>query len=261
MSNYRKITSLTSIRVLSRQTGKPVLSIIKALTDISCEKKIEHWLKRPPSLKHDQKLELYYRQKSRFAQIKILDHLKTKLMREGINAIFLTEFSTTISRYDIVVVVSDLKRSVGVEVKAGFVINLEQLNRYLWWGIPLILAQIPTGNVIKIDPSQLKPYILFSLKELEAKAERLLSGRIYTVPGFDCWSCTCFECPYNKGRFLNCLKRLSDEEFEADLMLFFRNLPYVAEKVARLVIEELKLPPRKQTSDREGVKGFDERYN
>jgi len=248
MRNYKNPTSLNNIKTLSRQSGKSMLSVIKVLSNISCEKKIKHYLKDTSSLEYSQqKVELYYRQKSKFAQIKILDNLKTRLIGEGIEATFLTEFSTIIGRYDIIIV-GGLGKAVRIEIKAGFGINLKQLDRYLLWHIPLILVRIPTGNVIRIDPKQLKPYILFSLRGLEAKAERLLSGRIYTVPGFDCWSCTCFECPYNKGRLQNSLKRLSDEEFEEDLMLFFKNLPYVAEKVAKLVIEELKLPSQRQKS-------------
>jgi hypothetical protein len=47
---------------------------------------------------------LYYRQKSEFATIKILEHLKTRLLVEGVNVTILTEMPTDLGRYDVAVV-------------------------------------------------------------------------------------------------------------------------------------------------------------
>lgn len=239
---------LYSIKLLSDQTQKTELFIIKTLSSLSCERRIKRLLEDSPFL--EEKADLYYRQRSRFAQIKILDHLKSRLMSENINATLLTEFFARTGRYDIVVV-GDEGRAVRIEVKTGFGIDFEQLDRYLWWQIPLILVRVPTNNVLRIAPNQLLPYTLFTLRVLRAKAERLISGKIYMVPGLDCLACTCFDCPYNKGKMSNCRKRMSDEEFEEELILFFKNLPYVAVKTAKLVIDELRPSQTKSFNLRE----------
>ena len=78
---------LHSIRSLSRWARKSAISIIKTLLSVSCERRIKSWLDSS-SIGWQGKADIYYRQRSMFAQVKILDHLKSKLMRENVKAHF-----------------------------------------------------------------------------------------------------------------------------------------------------------------------------
>jgi len=181
--------------------------------------------------------------------MKILECLKTRLHSEGLDATILTEAQSEIGRYDVVVIQSyprqicnKSEEIVRIEVKASLGVNLEQIDRYLWGSSPLILARVITGHVAKIQPLALQSYVLFSLRELNAKADRLLSGKVYVMPGTSCLSCHDSNCQYNRNRngSWKGIVCMSDSEFERDLNSFFQNLSYVAERTASLVVEEMK---------------------
>jgi hypothetical protein len=145
-------------------------------------------------------------------------------------------------------------KTVRIEIKASLGLDFEQIGRYLWYRSPLILVRVITGQVTKIYPSEIKPYVSFSLEELCSKVDRLLSKRNYAVPGVDCADCPNNECFYwaerSEKRRSNFVT-LPDIEFGEDLKLFFRNLSYVAERTAIMVVEELHrfTIARKQTSE------------
>lgn len=190
----QKQAFLAKLRTLARKwTHKNQSStiILTKIINLLCERQINYLLENVAEFAtKGQRFDLYYREKSEFAIIKILDYLKTRLLTEGINATILTEFSADTGRYDIVIVqntpckVYDKSgKSIKIEVKTGFGLNLGQIERYLWDFSPLILVRVITGHVVKIKPHKLRPYILFSLKELSEKIDRLLSGKFYTIPG------------------------------------------------------------------------------
>jgi hypothetical protein len=111
-----------------------------------------------------------------------------------------------------------------------------------------------TGHVAKIKPLELQSFVLFSLGELNAKADRVLAGKFYTIPGTACANCLDSSCNCrlrrNKTRKPTSLVTLSENDFAEDLTSFFQNLSYVAEKTASMVVEELKgfTPSRNQVS-------------
>ncbi len=230
--------------------GRPLtMTLAKTMSSYVCERQIRHLLENANFAKESQRFDSYYRQKSEFATLRILEHLKTSLVANGLNVVILTEVSSDIGRYDIVVTRCSPRKAsangverIRIEVKASLGLDLEQLERYLWDPSPLILVRVITGHVAKIEPLKLQSYVLFSLRELNAKTERLLSGKFYTIPGTTCTACLESSCPHNrtKGRAPVGMVTIPDNEFEEDLKAFFLNLGYVAEKAASFVVEELK---------------------
>jgi hypothetical protein len=211
--------------------------------------------------KESQRFDPYYRQKSEFATLRILEHVKTSMSTNGLEAVIMTETPSDIGRYDIVVtqgcpckVYTNGVERIRIEVKASLGLDLEQIGRYLWDPSPLILVRVITGHVAKIKPLELQSFVLFSLGELNAKADRLLSDKFYTVPGTACSNCLDSNCTYWHGRNNTRKPRnivtLSDSDFTEDLASFFQNLSYVAERTASMVVEELKglIPSRNQVS-------------
>ena len=225
-----------------------VISLLKTLSKHACERKAKYLLEEP-DFNAGIRFDPYYKQKSNFATLKILELLKSRLQANGLDASILTEVPSDIGRYDVAIVqgqpcrVYNCLRSekVRIEVKASLGLDFEQLDRYLWDSSPIILARVITRHVAKLKPSKLKQHIYFSLKELNAKADRLLSHDLWEIPGKDCMSCSDFRCPHNSNthcRTQNMIT-MSDAEFNDDLNALFRNLSYVANRTVDLAIEEL----------------------
>jgi hypothetical protein len=229
----------------------PIATWVKIISDFSCERRIMRVIGNSELAKENQKFDSYYREKSEFATIKILDHIKTSLSANGLEAIILTEAPCEIGRYDVVVAAGSPinvhphnSGRVKIEVKASLGLDLEQLERYLWDPSPLILARVMTGHVARIKPAELQSYVTFSLEELNAKVDRLLSNKLFVVPGMACTDCLDNNCIYwrrrKNGRKSMNLVTLPDIEFEEDITSFFQNLSYVAERTAIMVVEELQ---------------------
>lgn len=229
--------------------GSLTVTLLKTLSSFACERRIKHLLENANFIKENQRFDPYYRQKSQFATVKILEHIKTRLSIIGSNAGIMTEVPSEIGRYDVVItqgcpckVYANGEERIRIEMKASLGLDLGQIERYLWDPSPLILVRVITRHVVKIGPSRLRSYVLFSLRELNAKADRILSGKFYTVPRTACTICYDTSCPHNriKRKQPRNIVTMSDGEFADDLELFFKNLGYVAERTADLVIEELK---------------------
>lgn len=230
--------------------GRPsVTTLMQTLSSNSCDRKVKHIIENTGVLRKGNRFDSYYRAKSEFATVKILEHTKNALTINGLDAVIQTEGRSDIGRYDVVIaqgspckVYAGGEERVRIEIKASYGISLEQISRYLWQSSPLILVRVMTRHVSKIDPMKLQPYVTFTLKEITAKADRILSCNFYTIPGTACYTCPDRDCPHNRYtcRGHSGLVTIPDEDFGEDLVSFFRNLSYVSEKTANIVIEELR---------------------
>jgi len=253
--NKEKENLLAKMRTLGdryglfRENHLSTIRFAKILSSYACERQIKNLLENGAFAKENQRFDPYYQQKSQFATVKILECLKTRLHSNGVDATILTEAPSEIGRYDIVIfqnyprkVDARGEETVRIEVKASLGLNLEQIDRYLWDSSLLILVRVITGHVAKIQPLALRRYVLFSLRELNAKADRLLSNKLYAIPGTSCLSCLDNNCPHNRSKNERSMGivTMRDSEFERDLNSFFQNLSYVAERTASLVVEEMK---------------------
>jgi hypothetical protein len=245
-----KIEILTDYYGLPSRRLLSSASLIKTISSLSCENRIMYIISNNALSEENRKFDVYYRQKSSFATIKILDRVKTALSAAGLEATIFAEVSADSARYDAVIALGRLSKierwdsgTVRVEIKGSLGMDFEQLGRYLWNRSPLILVRVITGHVVKIYPSELQSYVTFSLNELVAKIDRLISQKHYALPGTDCVDCPNIKCAYwqdrNRRRKTNFVA-LSDMEFGQDLTLFFQNLSYAAERTALMVVEELQ---------------------
>jgi hypothetical protein len=139
---------------------------------------------------------------------------------------------------------TESEKKIKIEVKASLGIDLGQIQRYMWDFSTLILSRVVTRQVVKLRPSELQPFVTFTLQELDSKLDRLLSNKLYAIPGKDCISCQDETCRHfqrrKKGREPPRVMTFSDLEFGEDLKSFFGNLPYVASQTAVMVVEELQ---------------------
>jgi hypothetical protein len=248
---------LDKIRILRNNCGseeKPsILSLLRTVSHHTCERKIKCLMERQGLSGIDQQFDPYYKLKSDFATLKILELLKSRLSAKGLDVTILTEAPGDYGRHDIVLVQrspcaddANVAKKVRIEVKASLGLDFEQLDRYLWDSSSIILTRVITGHVVKLNPSAFQSYILFSLTELNAKANRLISGKLYKIPGKECSSCYDYYCEHNcrnKLRKASHMVVMSDEDFNEDLKFFLQNLSSVAEKTVSLVLEEFSASP------------------
>lgn len=227
----------------------------------TCERRIKHSLEHPYSERFE-KFDPFFTSKSEYATRKIVDVIKSRLNREKINAKITCEARQELGTYDVLIeninpsgVIHDGQHAmVKLEVKSGSAIDFGQVERYLIEqpGV-LILIRVLARQVIRLDPSELREFTNFAIKEEVQKARRLLEGTYHTVPGKYCGACMDFSCEHN--RFTPPKKvrmvQLSDANAQEDIALFFRNLPYVADKTANLVIKELMRDTVKESKEEE----------
>ena len=231
-------------------------SVTKLVLSNACERQIDFELRNPTT--EAKKFDAIYKEKSDYATIKILDHLKTKLDQLGVQASIATEVKDSVGVYDVTIVQGNpceiwqgSRKVVRLEIKASLGLPLEQLERYLWNPTPLVLVRVIPGQVTLLKPSELTDFVRFSLEANQAKAERLLQGKFYTVPGNYCTFCRDIVCSFNPKREHNVdtMVRMKDSEFGMDLRSFLTNLPYVAERTATLVVQELSTKNRPKEAD------------
>ncbi len=226
-----------------------IASVTKLLTSDICERRIAFILchQIPEEYK---KFDSVYREKSEYATLKILDHLKIRLKEEGLNVRLATEEKADFGIYDAVIesgtpcrILQNGQQRIRLEIKASLGLPLEQIDRYLWDDSPLMLIRVITGQVVMFRPLEVEEFARFSICSILEKAKRLKNDKAITVPGNYCGACPDQTCAYNKTRpsvSTSQLVKANDSEFAMDITSFFRNLPYVAERTATLVISELR---------------------
>ena len=229
-------------------------AILALLGDEACERYITFELANRVQRDTD-KFDPAWSAKSETATIFILDDLKQRLQSEGFAAGLAREVRDAVGTYDVQVVrgrPSMVLRggvpSSRIEVKASLGLggsqgrSLGQVSRYLLNPLPLVISRVAVGTVVLLRPRELTSFVTRYADLLASKAERLLKESPYLVPGPGCRSCMDRACPFNerrsqgKGR----LVAMGEEEFEADLVRFYSNLPRVSENTASLVIQLLK---------------------
>jgi len=225
-------------------------ALIQTLSSTPCDRQVKYKLENRASLGKRRRFDSYYREKSEFATGMIVERVKSALLINGLDAAIQTEERSDVGRHDIVIalgspckVYANGEARLRIEVKGSLGINLEQISRYLLDSSPLILVRVMTRHVTKIEPSALQPYLLFMLRELHEKCDRILSSKFYTIPGNACFACPDDRCPHNRyrdGRSEG-LVTMANDDFGEDLVSFFRNLSYVSEKTASTVVEELRV--------------------
>jgi hypothetical protein len=222
-------------------------AIARLLNEVTCEERIMHQLTHPEE-RDQQRFDPYYAEKSRFGTLKIVDALKTRLLKENYTVAVGTEYRADFGVFDVAIVMGNpivvMKKgepALKVEIKGSLGIPLEQVDRYAWTDAPLVLARIITNNVVILHPDEMREFAQFSIESVAAKARRLVDGKPFLVPGPDCRDCGARSCAYYEGgRIQRPIMKMNDAEFGPDLETFFRNLPVVAEKVSDVVVQELR---------------------
>jgi hypothetical protein len=247
----QKLEELCLARHFSHAGRPQVVTLAKLLSSNHCERQINYLLDNPELVIENKSFDSFYREKSEYATLLIVDHLKMSLGERGVNVSIRTEDRSDFGICDVTIENGNPCRvflhgieKVRLEIKASLGIPLEQIGRYLYDDSTLIVGRIITNHVAVLRPSEHQNFVLFSLQAMLAKVQRLLEGKEYTVPGKYCSYCLDFDCPFNrnkgKGPARSQLVTMDDREFGRDIESFFGNIKDVSEKIASLVIAELR---------------------
>ncbi len=241
-----KLEELCNVYDFRWKGKKKVSGAAKLLTSNLCERRIKYLLENP-SWDEPAKFDPFYSEKSHFATVFIVDHVKRRLTEAGLDVTLVTEQRFDFGVYDVLLKTRRPNESeahpptVRLEIKASFGLPLEQIERYLWDDSPLILVRVISGHAVLLKGENLDEFLRMSIESVSAKADRLINSTGFTIPGAYCSSCPDTSCPYNKRSLTTRQKTvcMTDGEFGRDIGSLLKNLPYVAERAALMVIREL----------------------
>jgi hypothetical protein len=239
---------LRLIDELRKKAKATKAKVVAVLTTTSCEALANHRIMTKERAE-DVRFDSYYLEKHELAKRKLVDRLKSALTEAKEEFQILTEQDEGFGRNDIVVIRNGRKLTVEgkngealpIEVKASVGLDLAQLERYLMSGERLLLVRVMTGQVKLLDPKDCQEYLNESIKDLLAKAQRILGGRGFLVSGSECSKCPLETCLYNKltrrteRRFIH----MTHEDFGEDLTRFMENLYPTIERAVGIILDEL----------------------
>jgi len=242
---------LDLISKLAQGNGSSKAKIASILSSTLCDKLAHHLISDRNGYQEDVRFDSYYREKHELGKRKLVERLKSKLENVGKTAHFFmsTEEVSDLGRFDLSIVngnkleIQDKNgKKIIVEIKASIGFDLAQIERYLFSGESLLITRIMTGQVKLLRPKELSCFLNESIIDLISKTKRILEGRLFPVPGYECYQCPLKDCDYNKlktreYRFIS----MRQEEFENDFDLFMQNLYPTIDKAVQIILEELQI--------------------
>lgn len=231
--------------------GSPRTQAALAILSHSCERRIDYLFRNQSKAVQTSKFDRYYSEKSNYSTILLVDRIKEKLAEAGFAVNIVTEQRTPFGTFDISIlsgspcrVFQNGHELMKIEVKGSIGLTLEQLTRYLLDSSPLILVRVLTNQVCLIRANEFQDYLSFVMVSMTKKIDRLLAKKTWTIPGRYCNDCPDSECPNYPTVHPEAVQEFSlvsmpSDQFEWDIKTFFRNLHSVADRTAKLVVNEV----------------------
>jgi hypothetical protein len=225
-------------------------AVIAMLASDPCERSIQFKLANTGA-KDWTSFDPWYQSKSDLATSFILSSIVGRVSAEGYSVGVATETRDAIGTYDITIQKgaqgapcmifrgSDLL--CRLEVKGSWGLPLAEIARYMLNPSPLVLCRVMPGTATLLEPAEQEEFVRFMAGLLASKAERVIHGPAYTIPGPPCGDCRDLLCSFNKyagprkGRVT-----MREGEFGEDANTFLRNLPHICNASALLVLDVLE---------------------
>jgi hypothetical protein len=197
---------LRVVDLLRRRVKASKARVVAVLTSTSCEALAAHQIENRE--RGDVRFDAYYLEKHELAKRKLVDRLKSALVEAGADFQILTKEDGGLGRNDVVVIRNGRKLTVEnrngevlpIEIKASMGLDLGQVERYLLTGERLLLVRILTAQVKVLDPADHARFLNESVKDLMAKAQRILDGHPILITGVECSHCPLHQCPHNRTK-------------------------------------------------------------
>lgn len=240
---------LRLVDALRTQAEASRAKVAAVLTTTTCEQLASHIIMLNGNVE-EAWFDSYYLEKHELAKRKLVDRLKSALVESKIDLQILTE-TGELGRNDVVVIRNGRRLAVegpngdtlAIEIKASLGLDLSQIERYLLTGERLLLVRVLTQQVKLLDPNEHVEFLYESIKDVTAKAQRILDGKTILIPGVECNRCSLLQCPHNRVREVDGRRfiRMDQEEFDEDPDLFLKQLYPTIEKAVTVILSELAL--------------------
>ncbi|MCS4538543.1 MAG: hypothetical protein HYY67_06790 [Thaumarchaeota archaeon] len=246
LNEYKQMVESIASAFSSSEKPSPA-RIMSLLSSHSCDLYVKHALATKSDYSNN-KSDNYFLEKHEYALRKLVERLKTELLKHGMSFHVYTEADSEVGHFDVLIKTNGStvelempKGRVVIEMKTGFSINLSQLERYLLDTPTLILCRILPGHVMCIRAEDYSELLTESLADQLDKADRILEGQPILVPGTDCYGCKA-DCPYAKPpRWEDHRIVLRNDNFSADMDVYFKNLYPCIKTTVDLALQELNV--------------------
>ena len=246
LNEYKQKIGIIASKFHSSEKPSPA-RVMALLSGHSCDLFVKHALATKSDYSKT-KSDDYFLEKHAYAVRKLVERLKTELLKHGMNFHIYTEADSEVGQFDVLIKTNGStvelempKGRVVIEMKTGFSIDLSQLERYLCDTPTLILCRILPGHVVRIRAGDYGDFLTENIADQVDKAERILQDKPILVPGTDCYGCKA-DCPYAKpSRWEERRIVLRDNNFSEDMDAYFKNLYRCIRATVYLALEELKI--------------------
>ena len=250
---YRVVQTLGTKFAWEVKGRTMIPSILKTLGSHACERRVSYEFRNRDAVEDERDFDPFFLEKHSFSVRFCIQRILTRLQEEKLRAAILGEVKEPHGVYDVTIEVGNPVCTIRVdnvprlklEFKSSNSCEIEQQQTYLVGDpAPLVLVRVTFGQVAVLRPEALSGFVDASVRETASKAKRVLTADPETaivIPGRDCWNCPDRECPYaqRRGRKEGIIK-LASEAFEDDLNRLFREIPRISDRVADIVVEELR---------------------
>jgi len=218
--------------------------IIDLLMEHSCERLIIESLAL--NLIWEDDIDRLWRGLHIYAVSLLIERLKNRLIEEGFDVSLVNEAECPTGRYDILLIINNrgIKiltdgNDICLEVKTGFGVSFEQIEKYMWNGTIVILVRCVTGHALAFRAQDWSGPLRTVLEDRIKKAKRILDGNVVLVRGPDCKKCPLKDCKFNEFKAEeNETERAND--FYETLDKFRKNATKAIETAVNLVLQELR---------------------
>jgi hypothetical protein len=217
-------------------------TVIKLLMERTCERFIVEELKT--GAMGDEEVDRIWRNLHDYAASLLIEKLKNELASKEIPVSIVREADNPSGRYDVLIfngVTPKILNGDGkicLELKVGFNVSLEQIEKYLWDSNRIILARFAAGDVVTLRAEDWEDFLKAVLEERLKKAERIYGGKVVLVPGDECLDCPLRECRFNRNNGAN--RGIRGPKSLTNLLeTFRRNAISTIDAAVKSVLEEL----------------------
>jgi len=219
-----------------------IKDVIHMLERTTCDEEAL-WLLRNRNARVEIRVDGYWTSKHEYVKKKLVEKLANRFHDLHIPAEIVFESPGPTARQDILVTVKEpdgsTKKRIVLEIKTGYGLDFNQLERLLWDNSAVVLIRAETGHATTLRANRYDALLTESLRNKIDRVRRLIEGHSYMIQGRDCSKCANQGCPLSRRVSEPQMVVLRDEDFDTDLDGFLRTLPSTMNKAVDLVIHEV----------------------
>lgn len=223
----------------NRVNGRDVVAVLNKTV---CDEEAL-WLLRNRNIRAANLIDGYWTSKHEYAKQKVAERLANRLHDLRLPAEIVLESRGPNARQDILLTVKKpdgaVKKRVALEIKTGYRLDFNQLERLMWDNDTVVLIRTGTGHVTTLRSRRYDAILIESLRNKIGRLRRLIEGHSHTIQGRDCSICANESCPLIRRSAKPHRWILGNDDFDMDLDTFLRTLPSTINRAVELIAREI----------------------